>query len=123
MRDLIPAPFIVSLVAQIPPVSIWEQLTISGIGITATIFLWRHFTAKEAEAKKDSDAKFLEREKEDKAERNRLLEIQNTLQSEVIELLKQQRLDACLVAERLEHPTRTIVVNDDYHPVPNKPIK
>ena len=114
MKDIIFLPVIFTTFAQVTlpeTAEAWEKLTLTGLSIAVTIYLWRYFTKREA----DTTAVRLEEkarlDKVDTIERNRLLEVQNELQAQIVALLREQA----------NAVTRTIVENTDEHPVINKP--
>jgi len=83
MKDLIHAPIIIALLAQIPSEqSAWERLGISGLCLAVTAYLWNYFT--KAQVTKDAA---------NAAERDRLLAEGNEKTQQVIDLLTKQ-LDA-----------------------------
>ena len=117
MKDLaICAPAFVSIMAQTGEQATWERLGIGGLSIAVTVFIWRHFVGREETAQKARDERDARDEaarqaqsKLDAAERNRLLEVQNTLQNQVVELLKSQFAQADQTAQTLVASQRALV--------------
>jgi len=80
MKELIHAPVIIALLAQIPSEqSTWERLGISGLCLAVTAYIWNYFTKQQDE-----------KEKANVAERDRLLAEGNEKTQQVIDLLTKQ---------------------------------
>lgn len=76
----------------------WERLGIAGASTGIMIYLWRYFIGREAIRAAD-----------DAADRNRLLEKQNELQTQVVELLKEQIVQANSTAQALVESQKAII--------------
>ena len=126
MKDFLALPVVFTTLAQLPiapNAATWERLGIAGLSLFVTVFIWRYFTAREAKAMAEALEEKRKHEEADAIERNRLLQIQNELQAQVVNLLKQARTDSDAVARQLlEHPVHAIIENPTSNPVNTKPI-